>query len=130
MRPDLVAIGHVNPGRWRHIADTYAALGMLPEQFSLDGFLYEVKTHQLDPGLLIALTFALVVVLMLGLLNWRVQGLNRHLRGEIAHREAMHQKLAESEALHRLLTENSGDVIWMLRRHQAHQRHLGTPGRR
>jgi len=114
MQPDLVAIGHVNPGRWRHIANTYAALGMLPEQFPLEGFLYEVNPPGPDPGLLIALTFALAVVLMLGLLSWRVQGLNRRLRGEIAQRERLNRELSDSEALHRLLTENSGDVIWML----------------
>ncbi|MBK1724368.1 diguanylate cyclase [Thiocystis violacea] len=114
MQPDLVVIGHVNPGRWRHIADTYAALGMLPEHFPLDGFLYAIKMPRFDPRLLVALALALAVALMLGLLSWRVDGLNRRLRGEIAQRKAAHHKLAESEALHRLLTENSGDVIWML----------------
>ncbi|WP_338114204.1 diguanylate cyclase [Thiorhodococcus mannitoliphagus] len=114
MQPDLVAIGHVNPGRWRHIADTYAALGMLPEHFSLDGFLYAIELPRFDRGLLAALTFAMAVALMLALLSWRVHGLNLRLRGEIAQRKASHHKLAESEALHRLLTENSGDVIWML----------------
>ena len=38
---DLIAIGYMNPGRWRHIADTYAELGMLPAYFPLEGFLYE-----------------------------------------------------------------------------------------
>ncbi|NEX16762.1 MAG: diguanylate cyclase [Halochromatium sp.] len=114
MRPDLIAIGHVNPGRWRHIAETYAALGMLPEDFPLDGFLYEAEPPRLDPGLLVALAFALAVALMLALLSWRVHGLNLRLRGEIDQRVVAHHKLAESEALHRLLTENSGDVIWML----------------
>lgn len=39
--PDVVEVGYMNPGRWRHIADTYAALEMLPADFSLDGFLYD-----------------------------------------------------------------------------------------
>ncbi|MEA3642043.1 MAG: diguanylate cyclase [Lamprobacter sp.] len=114
MRPDLVAIGHINPGRWRHIADTYAALGMLPKHFPLDGFLYEAVTHRVDPGLIAALVLAVATALTLALLSWRVQSLNRRLHGEIAQRERLNQELAESEALHRLLTENSGDVIWML----------------
>ncbi|MGL4602660.1 MAG: ABC transporter substrate-binding protein, partial [Iodobacter sp.] len=41
MRTDLVAVGYMNPGRWRHIADTYAEIGMLPANFSLKGFIYE-----------------------------------------------------------------------------------------
>lgn len=41
LRTDLIEVGYMNPGRWRHIADTYAAIGLLPENFSLDGFLYQ-----------------------------------------------------------------------------------------
>ncbi|MER2512561.1 MAG: ABC transporter substrate-binding protein [Nitrosomonas ureae] len=37
----LIAIGYMNPGRWRHIADTYSEIGMLPKDFQLNGFLYE-----------------------------------------------------------------------------------------
>ncbi|MFZ6742117.1 ABC transporter substrate-binding protein [Undibacterium sp. JH2W] len=40
---ELIAIGYMNPGRWRHIADTYAELGMLPANFPLDDFLYEAN---------------------------------------------------------------------------------------
>ena len=36
----FVEIGHMNPGRWRHIGDTYVKLGMLPANYSLEGFLY------------------------------------------------------------------------------------------
>ncbi|GAA5145701.1 hypothetical protein GCM10023213_37670 [Prosthecobacter algae] len=41
MFSELIDIGHMNEGRWRHIGDTYVRLGMLPEGYSLDGFLYE-----------------------------------------------------------------------------------------
>lgn len=41
MLPDLVQIGHMNPGRWRHIASTYVKLGMIDPGFSLEGFLYD-----------------------------------------------------------------------------------------
>ncbi len=41
MQPDLIELGYMNPGRWRHIADTYADLGMLPRNFSLGGFIYD-----------------------------------------------------------------------------------------
>jgi PAS domain S-box-containing protein len=39
--PDLVKIGHINPGRWRHIADTYVRLGMAKPDYSLEGFIYD-----------------------------------------------------------------------------------------
>ncbi len=41
VQPVLVEIGYMNPDRWRHIADSYADLGMLPRGISFDGFLYE-----------------------------------------------------------------------------------------
>ncbi len=45
VQPVLVEIGYMNPDRWRHIADVYADLGMLPRGASFDGFLYNT-----DPG--------------------------------------------------------------------------------
>jgi len=41
LHPGLIEIGHMNPGRWRHIAQTYEEFGMLPRGFDLDGFLYD-----------------------------------------------------------------------------------------
>ena len=40
VQPLLVEIGYMNPERWRHIADTYADLGLLPRGARFDGFLY------------------------------------------------------------------------------------------
>ncbi|MES2127742.1 MAG: EAL domain-containing protein [Pseudomonadota bacterium] len=40
VQPVLVEIGYMNPERWRHIADIYAELGMLPKGVNFDGFLY------------------------------------------------------------------------------------------
>ncbi len=45
IQPDLIELGYMNPGRWRHIADTYVDLGMLPRNFSFGGFIYDS-----DPG--------------------------------------------------------------------------------
>lgn len=41
LRVDLIEVGYMTHGRWRHIAETYADLGLLPRDYSLDGFLYE-----------------------------------------------------------------------------------------
>lgn len=47
IRPDLVPIGYMHEGRWRHVVNIYADLGMLPRNLSLQGFLY----GQNQPGL-------------------------------------------------------------------------------
>jgi ABC-type nitrate/sulfonate/bicarbonate transport system substrate-binding protein/nitrogen-specific signal transduction histidine kinase len=45
MHPELISVGDMFEGRWRHIAQTYVELGMLPEGFSLDGFIYQAEPH-------------------------------------------------------------------------------------
>ncbi|RFP08228.1 MULTISPECIES: EAL domain-containing protein [unclassified Duganella] len=42
VQPVLVEIGYQNPERWRHIADVYAGLGMVPKNANFDGFIYNV----------------------------------------------------------------------------------------
>ena len=46
MLPDLVEIGHMNPGRWQHIRDTFVKLNMMEPNYDLDDFLYDPN---LDP---------------------------------------------------------------------------------
>ncbi|WP_332853912.1 EAL domain-containing protein [Duganella sp. S19_KUP01_CR8] len=41
VQPVLVEIGYQNPERWRHIADVYAGLGMVPKNANFDGFMYQ-----------------------------------------------------------------------------------------
>jgi len=38
--PDLVEIGHINPGRWQNIADIYLKIGIADPQQPLNGFIY------------------------------------------------------------------------------------------
>ncbi len=40
MNPSLVEPGYMHEGRWKHIADTYARLGLLPTDYDLSGFMY------------------------------------------------------------------------------------------
>ena len=42
VQPVLVEIGYQNPERWRHIADVYAGLGMVPRHANFDGFMYNL----------------------------------------------------------------------------------------
>lgn len=39
--PDLVELGYMNPWRWKHIAASYANLGMLPHDYDFAGFLFD-----------------------------------------------------------------------------------------
>ncbi len=66
VQPVLVEIGYMNPERWRHIADVYAGLGMVPKQISLDGFLYNVDSSASRLRWLYRALAAVAVLLLLG----------------------------------------------------------------
>jgi len=93
MRSDLVAIGYMNPGRWRHIADTYADLGMLPKNFPLDQFLYEVNS-----SINFALIYSIVAATLgfscvAGLITFYILRVNRRLEKSLAELRAGELKL-------------------------------------
>ncbi len=80
MHPGLIEVGHMNPGRWRHIADTYAEFGMVPRDFDLTGFLYDPNPR---PDLRwVYWTLGGAAVLLAALLGWILPlvRLNRRLR--------------------------------------------------
>ncbi|WP_044408830.1 diguanylate cyclase domain-containing protein [Thiomicrospira microaerophila] len=67
MRPDLVEIGYMNPGRWHHIAQTYAQLGILPEHITIQGLLYQ-NSDLAYQQLKTQFYYALVLLVSIGLL--------------------------------------------------------------
>jgi PAS domain S-box-containing protein len=80
VHPELIEVGHMNPGRWRHIADTYAEFGLLPAGFSLDGFLYDPNPR--PDYQWVYWTVGLISVVALAALGWALPllQLNRRLR--------------------------------------------------
>ncbi len=92
MHLGVIEVGHNNPGRWRHIADTYAEFGMMPAGFSLDGFLYDPnpKSDYTRAYWALGLTAAVALVA----LGWVLPlvRLNRRLaRSERQYRELVEQ---------------------------------------
>ncbi|WP_311196840.1 EAL domain-containing protein [Rugamonas apoptosis] len=67
VQPVLVEIGYMNPERWRHIADVYAGLGMLPAHASFDGFMYQAGENGTRLRWLYRVLGAAALLLVLGL---------------------------------------------------------------
>ena len=100
--PNVVEIGHMNPGRWQHIARTFAEQGPGPAKFSLEGFLYDPNPPP-DPALrrkLLALGLGGLAVAGLALL-WTVQ-MRRQVRKRTAELQAA---LAEARRFRAALDE-------------------------
>ncbi len=64
--PEFVEIGHMNPGRWRHIAQVYADFGLVQSVQDLDKFIYDPNpTQELRFYQRLAHVGAVVIVMIL-----------------------------------------------------------------
>ncbi|MCB2181578.1 MAG: ABC transporter substrate-binding protein [Desulfobulbaceae bacterium] len=124
MLPKLVEIGHMNPGRWKHIGATFVKLGMLDPDYSLDGFLYDsylqpddyAKIKKIVWVLLsvIALIFISAILLLVFNRKLKKEVLERtgHLESEIAERKQAEEALHENQIIFQSFLENSPVYIF------------------
>lgn len=127
MLPNLVEIGHMNPGRWKHIGDTFVQLDMLELDYSLDGFLYDYDS-KVDPTKIMRLVWILAAIIggfficmvLLALynrkLNQEVQARTKSLSEEVLERKRAENEIkryAQRLAVH---VENTplGVIEWDL----------------
>lgn len=115
MQAQLIEIGHMNRGRWQHIADTYAELDMQVRGELPADFLYtHAAPRPLPAWLLPTAVVAGLAMLGLGWLALRNIQLGRQLRREIAAQQEAHRQLARSEDHYRFMLDNSADAFWEL----------------
>lgn len=104
MLPHLVEIGHMNPGRWEHIADVFKGLGVIDSTRRLDGFIYDPA--RADNALEHFLYVLGVVTLVLALGAIALALFNRRLQSQVQQRtRALSLKAEELEKANRRLTE-------------------------
>lgn len=113
--PDVVEIGYMNAGRWRHIADTYASLHMAPPHFALDGFLYDRNPRPDLTWLYLGLAGTTGVLTLMALVSTRFYRLNRAIRREMIEKERVAAELAAFERRYRILVENAPFAILITR---------------
>lgn len=110
MLPRLVEIGSMNEQRWRHIARTYASLGMIPHGTSLDGFL-PARAHYSRQQALQFLYWGGLTVGIVGLGALILYLFNRRLRRRLlAERKTMDTILSVSP--YGLLLCRERTIIW------------------
>lgn len=86
MQPDLVEVGHMIPGRWRHIADIYAEVGMLPANASIDGLILDpAVTPRLPDWFPAALTGITLIAVIGVVVAARFSRLHRQVKESAAH---------------------------------------------
>ncbi len=95
MQTDLVEIGHMNPGRWQHIAQTYASLGMKSDDDVPAGFLYDDRPEPVPPWVYRGGAMVVLLAMIFSWLARRNVILNRKLRCEVAAHVEANRQLAE-----------------------------------
>ncbi len=105
--PDVVEIGYMNPGRWQHIAETYAELGMAPPNLSLRGFLYDRNPQPDMTWLYLTLLGAAVLVGVTSTITARFYQLNTAIRREMTERERVAASLEALEQRYQVMVEHA-----------------------
>ena len=93
LQPNLVQLGYMHPGRWRHIADTYAEIGMLPPGIDLKGFIYAPDPEASLAWLYRVLGIGFLVLVLAGGISLYVLHINRRLQASLAEVRAAHDRL-------------------------------------
>ncbi|MDY6941972.1 MAG: ABC transporter substrate-binding protein [Pseudomonadota bacterium] len=105
--PNIVTIGHMNPGRWKHMAETFQRLDMIESIDRLDGFIFDPARDQQEDverfaHLLRLATGAMAALTLIVILLYLV---NRKTRREVELRRIAEEeikKIAYSDALTKL----------------------------
>lgn len=112
LQMSLVEPGHMHPGRWRHIAETYAELGMLKPDFPLSGFLYDPNPPAPNLrwvyGLMAGAALVIAVASAFGIWIYRI---NVRLHREASERKLAGEALRASEERYRSILNSIPDAI-------------------
>ncbi|MBB1520044.1 GGDEF domain-containing protein [Aquipseudomonas guryensis] len=101
--PDLIEIGHMNPGRWQRMAEAFHELGMVSDTRALEGFIYDPNPHsQIErlQKMIVLISIGAVLTLLAALLLLASQ---RRLRREIQRRQVAEEEV-RNLAFHDSLT--------------------------
>ncbi|MBI5523783.1 MAG: ABC transporter substrate-binding protein [Desulfarculus sp.] len=98
LQPEMIQMGHMNPGRWRHMAETFADLGLVARDFKLEGLTYDPEAKiDLAPFLWVGVA-ALAVLLFVGSLAVFLARFNLRLRKEVEDRARAERRFATMAA--------------------------------
>ena len=97
--PDLVEIGHMNPGRWRGMAEALKSSGMVDNDALLDGFIYDPDPRLAEKRLRhTVITMGLAIGAILIIVAYLVKT-QRRLRREIGLRRQVEEQLLSANDL-------------------------------
>ncbi len=117
--PELIQIGHINPGRFEQMLNTYKELRLAPVTASLNGFIYEEdKAHKREyfEYFLYFISATTIIGFVILFWNWQLRNLvnakTLELRKENQHRRAAEERVLKSEARLELALQAAQLGLW------------------
>lgn len=107
VHPHLIEIGHMNPQRWKAIAETYAKLGIVDTAEVPEGFIYnplEKKAKSLTNTRRLLLAVSAILAAALGIFFYSNRGMRRVLKKR-------NRKLTENRKLYQTVFHSATDAI-------------------
>jgi PAS domain S-box-containing protein len=109
--PEVVKIGHMNPGRWKHIAEIYVKLGMADKDYSLKGLLYDPISAKFYWGHW-AVKWGTGIFITVFTITLFLFFFNRRLKREIFERKRTEKKLQKlHDSLEEQVTERTVKLV-------------------
>lgn len=103
VRPDLVEIGYMYPGRWSHIVDTFREVGFIEGDFDLMAMLYRQQETLPWRRIIFFFSAILLVLLVVILVAMRMYYDRRKLSQEVIRRSRSESILSKMEERYREL---------------------------
>ncbi|MCE0495302.1 EAL domain-containing protein [Vibrio salinus] len=103
--PDLIQIGHMNPERWQHMANTFVVSGMVDNTNNLNGFIYHPEPDYIPDWVVSVLFFAFLMMVLAITIIFYFHRFNRRM-------STAQTKLLQSEERFKALSEATyGGII-------------------
>jgi len=111
--PGLIDMGHINPGRWKSIADVFVQHGVIPQGYSLEGFIFNPDPEKDYFWVWVTLSSLVGITILFSMISITLYVFNHRLNQEVKQKEKSQKALSQSEARLKAMFENihSGVVI-------------------
>jgi PAS domain S-box-containing protein len=116
--PDIVEVGHMNPGRWQRIAETFVEAGLASSTERVGGLVYDphpggdhVQMRRIVWGAVGVLAVTGAVLIWNVQMRRSVRDRTRQIQAEVMQRRQAEEALREGEERYRSLFENAPDGI-------------------
>jgi len=120
---DLTELGHMNAERWQHIASIFANEGMIPQEISIESFLYDPNPYKIPEWVWHGILIALVFLVVASALIFYIHHLNQRLKKQVLQCVIAEESAHQSEKRYRAIADYTyswenwvdlnGKLVWV-----------------